>query len=217
MFGFLSQRAYAQLFIALAVGIIAGQRWPLPFNLLRYDAWLLWILVAGLLLIWWLWRTTPHGWPLALGFAAIAATGYLSASLAIGQSLHAPLRNHAGSDEVTLVGTVTTIPKYKNGHLRFILDVKEVKGSAEPAVGLVYAFIKAEEPPELFMFDRVELYCSLEEQEPPLNRGQFDYRGYLQQRGTVLTSYSRSPRSLERLTSGRPWPCLLYTSDAADE
>ena len=54
MFAFFTQRAYCQLLLALAVGIVAGYHWPVPAALLIEDVAIILVLLGALAALWWL-------------------------------------------------------------------------------------------------------------------------------------------------------------------
>jgi ComEC/Rec2-related protein len=204
VFSFFIQRQYCQLFAALATGIALGNRWPLPGELLREDWWLYWLIVGCLALVWWQLHDNPAGRVLLLPFAIVVLLGHASASLALHLAQSQELEQHVSRKPQELRGRVASVPRLRGGHLRFLLDVKEVDGT--PTSGKCFAYLKNDEPPELYFSDEIELWASLDEVQAPLNRGEFDYRAYLMRRGTVLTAYAASPRCLHRISRGRPWP-----------
>ena len=215
MFDFARQRAYLHLFIALACGCAVGYHHPLPVALLRSEVPLLGIILVLLTALWFNLRRLPNAWALAPGYALLAAVGVLVTSVATGLPLTAPLNAHAGAKSVVIEGRVISIPKFQRGHLRFMLQADEVVTRNDeriPAGGLCYVYVKAEAAPELYYREQIRLRTDLKEIEPPLNQGQFDYRRYLLQRGTVLTAYSASPAYLERLddTPPRLWAGLAH-------
>ncbi len=209
MFAFLLQRPYLHLLLALCCGIALGRRWALPVALLAEDQLLLLGCILGLVGVWWLWRDEPSWKVLIPGFAAIVLIGYVSASLAVRLPLVAPLRQYAQADPVALTGKVVSMPKYQRGHLRFMLNVTAVDGMALPAgssLGSCACFVKCEASTPLYMTDTVRLTAVLEEAPPAMNYGQFDYRSYLIQRGTVLTAYAGSVAALRRANTAPPVP-----------
>lgn len=211
LFGFIRQRVYVQLFIALALGSGAAQLWPPPRELLVGDALLIALLLAALAVLWWVWYHGGLRLAHLPGYALLAAVGFAGASVAIALPLSATLRAEAGST-VVLYGEVVSLPKYQRGHLRFMLRATEVEKDRvrTPVNGQCYAYLRCDEPVELYLTDDVRLYAQLREIEPPRNRGQFDYRRYLLQRGTVLTAYAATPKMLRRLTQRPPpvWSAL---------
>jgi len=195
-----------QLFIALALGSGAAQLWPPPRELLVGDALLIALSLAALAALWWVWYRGGLRLAHLPGYILLATVGYISAAVAIALPLSATLRQAAG-ETVVLYGEVASLPKYQRGHLRFMLRASEVERDRvrTPVSGQCYAYVRCDEPIDLYLTDEVRLYCQLREIEPPRNRGQFDYRRYLLQRGTVLTAYAATPKMLRRL-SRRPPP-----------
>ncbi|MDQ3023824.1 MAG: ComEC family competence protein [bacterium] len=209
---FVAQRAYLQLFIALALGIAAGFRWHLPSQLLAYDgAWLL-VALAALGVIAWTWR--GHRAPVALGvlFMLTALAGMVTVSLSLHSALDSTLRSVAAQTDYVR-GTVASIPKYQRGHWRFLLEVDRarVNDGWQAAPGRVYAFWKAPVEQKLYFRERITLWTEVKEIAPAPNRGQFNYRRYLLQRGTVLTAYAPTVRSLRHLGDNTPQPWATLT------
>ena len=68
MFQSLAHRIYLQLFIALALGTALGGRWPLAAEVLQAQQGLVWAAVAGLVVLWWLYRNAPEPWCRLPGF-----------------------------------------------------------------------------------------------------------------------------------------------------
>jgi ComEC/Rec2-related protein len=150
------------------------------------------------------------------GFALLALLGYLNLAAAQALPLNAPLRRYAASRQampgerrgLRLEGRVASLPKFQRGHLRFMLDVLHVRpATPRPADGqpwppalpwetrpgrcLVFLQVKrGTAPPEVNYGDVLQLTAEVEEVPPPRNRGQFDYRAWLLQQGTVLSAYS---------------------------
>lgn len=208
---FVSQRVYLQLFIVLALGIAAGFRWPLPGELLLHDGALIWLLIAALGALALLWRSDHRPVSLITLNCIVALIGVLSVSLTLHSALDAPLRATAPQTDY-LRGTVASIPKYQKGHWRFLLDVDRVRSGGEwqAAPGRVFAYIKAPAESRIYFRERITLRAAVKEEPPPPNRGQFNYRRYLLQRGTVLTAYAPSEKSLHHLgdTPPQPWAAL---------
>lgn len=214
MFSFFLQRPYLHMLVAMACGIALGQRFTPPVELLAQDQLLIWVCILSLGLVWWLWRGDPT-WKLYLpGFAAVVLIGFFSAALAIRLPLAAPLRHYVRFEPVELTGRVASIPKHQRGHLRFMLDVTAVDGTGQEdggSLGTCYCFVKCDAGTPLYMTDRVALQAALEEAGPAQNHGQFDYRAYLLQRGTVLTAYAGDASALRRITGAAPWPWGLFS------
>lgn len=246
MFGFLRQRIYLQLLIALALGAALGCRWPLPRQILTEPTALALVLLLGCLFaLWWIWRWTDAAWLFLPLLLALCLLGFLDASLHIGLTLSQPLRACATRDMQELTGRVVSMPKYANGHLRFLMRVERAElAQGQPSDGLCYVYIASNSaalPPSrkgargkqvaaaegsssessttealepagspLCYGERISLLGGLEEIEPPANRGQFDYRSYLLQRGTVLAVYVRKADWVFRLDEHPPalWAAL---------
>lgn len=207
MFGFLSQRVYLQLFAAYALGIALMFRTPLPRELLLgWESLLIWSALLALLALAWIWRAQFAG--RAALFALAVLIGALSVSLTLRGALDMPLRELAAGDSHLLRGRVASIPKYQRGHLRFMLDVEQVYDGRryQPLHGRCFVFLRCDPGTPLYLTDRVRVFTALTEVEPPANRGQFNYRRYLLQRGTVLTAYLPTPRSLVRRDEHAPQP-----------
>ena len=206
MFGFLVQRPYLHLCAALALGILAGQRWPLPLPLLALDQPLLWLCIAALAGIWWIWREHPSWAAYLPGLAVLAVAGYVTASLAIRLPLSSPLIAAADGRRRTLYGRVASIPKYQRGHLRFMLDVSGVDAPGHAPLGLCYVFVKALPETALDYTERVAVRAGMDAPPTALNYGEFDYAAYLLQRGAAVTAYATSPRAITHLEPARlPW------------
>lgn len=209
MFSFLLQRPYLHLLLALCCGIAIGQSWALPVELLAGGKFWLLGCCLGLVGLWWLWRGEPSCKVLLPGFIAVVLLGYISASLAVRLPLAAPLRQYVQNEPLTLAGTVVSMPKYQRGHLRFMLKVTAVDGAGAQVsggYGTCACFVKCGPETQLFMSDAITLTGVLEEVEPALNYGQFAYRDYLLQRGTVLTVYAGAAAALRRLHEDPPMP-----------
>ncbi len=206
MFSFVRERIFVQLFWATAVGCACGSYWPLPVDVLVGDILLLLLLIAALGALWRLWREDDKPWGSIPGYILLAVVGFLAASTAIGFTMAATLVDHAGAP-LEMHGTVSSIPAYQRGHLRFMLRVDEVEvGHENIAVsGQCYVYLRCEEPPELYYTESVELYATLRDVPPPSNNGQFDYRRYLMMRGTTLTAYATSPAALRHTGQTPPW------------
>jgi ComEC/Rec2-related protein len=209
VFGFLLHRPYLHLLVALCLGIALGEHWALPVALLVEDKLLLLGCILCQIGVWWLWRDDPSWKVLVPGFLAVILIGYVSASLAVRLPLVAPLRQYVQYEPVTLTGRVASMPKYQRGHLRFMLNVYAVgervarRGNS---LGACACFVQCEPDTRLYMTDTVRLTTVLEEAPYAMNYGQFDYRSYLLQRGTVLTAYAGSASSLRRISAGTPAP-----------
>jgi hypothetical protein len=136
----------------------------------------------------------------------------LSVSLTLHTALAMPLRGVV-ADTDYLRGHVASIPKYQRGHWRFLLDVDRARVSDQwqAAPGRVYAYLKAPPEAKLYFRERVTLRCTVKEEPPPPNRGQFNYRRYLLQRGTVLTAYAPSEYALNHLDDAPPQPWAALT------
>jgi ComEC/Rec2-related protein len=211
MFNFLRQRAFLQLFVTLALGTWIGYYAPPPLELLTGDWLLLVLIMAGLGLLWWCWR--DRAWAILLGGVLLCYMGYLNAAVATRLPLADPLRALVGSaEQVRVLGEVDSIPKYRNGHLRFMLaasGVAQVGAELAAQRGQCQVYVKCAEPPAVNYGDIVELVGRLEEIAPPANRGQFDYRAYLLQRGTVLVLYVESPGAVAAAPAhASPWPAI---------
>jgi len=207
MFAFFTQRIYCHLLVAYALGILVGYHWPAPVELLVRDVWLIAILLGALGALWWLVQELKSSWAHTPGYAILAILGLLSASIAIGLPNSAPLRQYADADSVVMIGHIASVPKYQRGHLRFMLQVSAIKTTVEqPTAGSCYVFVKAETPPPAYYTDRVRIYGTLSEAARARNHGQFDYRAYLLNRGTVLTAYAPSAACLTRLDTAEPFP-----------
>jgi hypothetical protein len=206
VFSFVRERIFVQLFWATAVGCACGSYWPLPVDVLVGDILLLLLLIAALGALWRLWREDDKPWGSIPGYILLAVVGFLAASTAIGFTMAATLVDHAGAP-LEMHGTVSSIPAYQRGHLRFMLRVDEVEvGHENIAVsGQCYVYLRCEEPPELYYTESVELYATLRDVPPPSNNGQFDYRRYLMMRGTTLTAYATSPAALRHTGQTPPW------------
>jgi competence protein ComEC len=204
---FVSQRVYLQLFIVLALGIAIGFRWPLPSQMLLHDGLWIWLLIAGLGALAVLWRSDPRPVALVTLYCMLAIAGILSVSLTLHSALDAPLRSVAHRTDY-LRGTVGSIPKYQKGHWRFLLDVDRarVDGEWQAAPGRVFAYLKGAPESKIYFRERITLRAAVKEELPPPNRGQFNYRRYLLQRGTVLTAYAPSDKSLHHLGDQPPQP-----------
>lgn len=234
MFKFLLQRPYVQCALVLAIGTALGAAYPPPLALIIGDWWLWGVLGIALGALWLslhLQRRTLAPLP---GFLLLALIGLVNASLAVHaprtQQLRAYVDVHAepgrSTPQLRLEGRVASLPKYKNGHLRFMLEVerlrpwldipREPEGQVGPraplrfpswvaAPGNCFVFVRCDPPPDVEVGDRIQLTAALEEVLPPRNFGQFDYRAYLVQRGTVLTGYAPSAYSLRRVSPERQW------------
>ncbi len=210
MFGFVRQRAYLLLFVALALGTWGGYLAPPPVKLLL-TSWPCFLLLAlCLAVLWRCWR--DKAWAIAFGVLLLVYVGYLNSAVSVALPLADPLRNFAGQ-QVQMQGKAASLPKYRNGHLRFMLKVAAAAqpggGEFQPAVGQCQVYVRCEVPPAVNLGDAVTLSGSLEEIAPPRNRGQFDYRAYLHQLGTVLVLYADKPAALS-FTPARasPWPAV---------
>ncbi len=234
MLAFVLERPYVLVFIAYAAGIAAGHALPFPFALLSGSVWLLWGIILALAAFWWLWRKRP-GLGLGLGFGGILLlAGWISVSLQLSSADRSPLLSlqrsqlsrlqaqprppdKAAPQEVDLVlsGNVASIPKVQRGYLRFMLDVSRARIDETwyKAPGRVYAFVKLHEDHtttsdlSVHYASRVDIYCRLSEVEGPRNHGQFDYRAYLQQQGTLLQAFAFSPKALiiKDRRAPQPW------------
>src|SRR5262245_11222563 len=74
--------------------------------------------------LWWLWREHHSVLATLPAFATLFAAGYASVSISISLPLSADLRAHVRSEPVVLWGRVSDMPRYRGGHLRFMLDVE---------------------------------------------------------------------------------------------
>jgi ComEC/Rec2-related protein len=211
------------LFTALALGTYAGYAWPPPAQLLQTEWPLLLTIMVCLAAMWWTWR--DHGRSLLLGVFLLVLAGYFNTALGVALPLADPLRAYAGPEaQVRVLGRVASIPKHRNGHLRFMLAASGASLSREnrhgpenaydeleltPLDGQCQVYVRCAAPPEVNYGDVVELTGGLEEIAPPRNRGQFDYRAYLLQRGTVLVLYADSEEALAVAPAlASPWPAI---------
>ncbi|MCC7477655.1 ComEC family competence protein [bacterium] len=242
MLGFVSERPYLLAFIALACGIAAGRAWPIPLFVLDSGALLVWLIILALGLFSLLWRSRPL-LGLGVGFGGILLiAGYLLVSLQIGTAQQSPLlqlqrtelastvrnaeagRKAPADVDLVLRGRVASIPKVQRGYLRLMLEVSRARSGETwfKAPGRVYAFIKMDEAqsgeakPDVYYGSRVDLYCRLSEVPPPRNHGQFDYRAYLLQQGTLLQAFAFSPRALivKDRRAPQPWAGLAALRSA---
>jgi ComEC/Rec2-related protein len=132
-------------------------------------------------------------------------------------ALSAPLRRYAAARHAAagdkraalrLEGRVARLPKLQGGRLRFMLDVRLARPAtprppagqpwpptppweAHPGRCLVFLQLKTgAAPPEVNYGDVVDLTADVQEVPPARNRGQFDYRAWLLQQGTVLSAFA---------------------------
>lgn len=190
-----------------------GCNWPLPIAILMGDPIPISLFLLSLGLLWLVWRNTSATYASAPLIVALCALGYLVASIQIGLILSQALRQAPMDETLRLSGRIASMPKYARGHIRFLLDVHAVDGDKKHT-GLCYIYIKspAAQLPErnsgvssqLCLGERISLLAQLEEVGAAANYGQFDYRAYLMQRGTVLTAYSYSQEYLRRLDRHPP-------------
>ncbi|MCB1219666.1 MAG: ComEC family competence protein [Planctomycetales bacterium] len=200
MFGFLKERVYLQVLLLFSTGIALGGNFRMPHGLPADVMIPGLVLLCSLLMLHFIWRDSDIAWARLPAAIAIGMCGYLYCNIAIQQVTLAPLLNHANSDSRDAEAVVRSLPKYQRGHLRFIAEVYSVgEVRREAGLGRCQFYLQCEPDLLLSPGDHFEFTGELEEVANPRNRGQFNYRAYLLQRGTVMTCYLPSPGFMEVL------------------
>ncbi|MEZ5338258.1 MAG: ComEC/Rec2 family competence protein [bacterium] len=197
MFSFVIERVYLQVLLLFSLGIALGGQLGMPAGMPGLAFWPALVLLGCLLGLHWLWHASGN-WLARLPAAlALCLCGYLYCGIAVQQVTRAPLNAVAGEEDIACTATVRSLPKYQRGHLRFIAEFSRA-GELERSAGLGRCQIYLQCEPDYLLSpgDRFSFHGLLEEVENPRNRGQFNYRAYLLQRGTLLSCYIPSERFL---------------------
>jgi ComEC/Rec2-related protein len=200
LFGFLTERIYLQVLLLFAAGIALAGQLILPLDFFRVAVLPVSLLLASLSGLHWLWRDSDRLTARLPSALAIILTGFLYCNLAIHQVSQAPLLKHITGEFQSGEARVLSLPKYQKGHLRFLAIITKLEdASAARELGRCQFYLKCEPGYTLSPGDALRFYGSLEEIAPPRNRGQFNYRAYLMQRGTLASAYLPSERSVQIL------------------
>lgn len=200
MFGFLTERIYLQVLLLFAAGIALGGKLIMPTGFYSTAVLPATLLLACLFGLHLLWRDSDRLSARLPSALAILLTGVLYCNLAIHQVTQAPLLRHITGEFQAGEARILSLPKYQKGHLRFLASISKL-GDADTTGGLgrCQFYLKCDPGYTLSPGDTVRFFGSLEEISPPRNRGQFNYRTYLMQRGTLASAYLPSEKSLQVL------------------
>ncbi len=198
MLGFLKERIYLQILLLYALGIALGAQLIMPHGLPGRILFPALGVLLGLLGLHYLWQRSHSLLATLPAGLAIICSGFLYCNVAIHEVTSAPLLEYCSDDSVDGSAVVASLPKYQRGHLRFLASLSGLPGSpAGKSLGRCQFYLQCEPGFVLNPGDRIRFHGALEEVSAPRNRGQFNYRAYLLQRGTIVTCYLPSPRFLD--------------------
>ena len=197
MFGFLVERIYLQVLLLFAAGIALAGNLIMPARFPAAALPPVIVLLSCLFALHLLWRQHASLLARLPGALAIILTGFLYCNLAIHQVTDAPLLALIDSEVQRGEASVLSLPKYQKGHLRFLASINQLDGAGTSLqLGRCQFYLKCDPGYTLSPGDRIRFFGSLEEIAAPRNRGQFNYRAYLMQRGTLASCYLPSEKSV---------------------
>ena len=155
------------------------------------------IILAALAGLHFLWRSNTGILTMLPAGLLIGLTGFLSCQLSMDIVNNASIIDICDGEFHRQHAVVVTLPKYQREHLRFLVELNNTPREAPAGRCMVY--LSCDPDYQLNPGDVIQLYGKFEEVELPRNRGQFNYRAYLMQKGTVVTCYLPSIASVDVL------------------
>ncbi len=156
-------------------------------------------------------RTAAVGVVVAAAGAALWSYHQLAPADHIARHVPPPAADGRAPD-VTVVGRVSGAPERRAGRIRFVLEAERLAGQqgALPVRGRVQTALlpsmwepEAQPFPHLEEGDVVRITGRLEALRPPRNPADFDYGGYLRQRGIYATLSTYEPEDVAVLGTAR--------------